>query len=227
MLGFRPLEGKSKVFIIDPASAMKDSAANALLKGLEEPPEDSYWILLTTNVQELIITIRSRCQVYHFMPLTRDEIRRCGVADELLVRWSQGSVGRARSLDSATLKAQREPVLDLLETAANADEARFRDMLARSAEIGRAKTEFRERVGILGVILADLLYLEAGAADNVVNVDITPRLEKLATQLGTARLLALADHLRLIESSLKSYLNAQMLTDVFALTASRAAEKFE
>jgi DNA polymerase-3 subunit delta' len=226
-LEFRPLEGKSKVFIIDPANAMKDSAANALLKGLEEPPEDSYWILLAVNVNELILTIRSRCQAYQFMPLTRDEIRRCGVTDELVIRWSQGSVGRARSLDAESLRAQREPVLELLETAAGADESRFRDMLARSAELGKPRNEFRDRVTALGVLLADLVYLDSGAGENVVNVDILKRLEKLAARLGTERLVALADHLRLIESSLKSYLNPQMLTDVFALTASPAAEKFE
>jgi DNA polymerase-3 subunit delta' len=226
-LEFRPLEGKSKIFIIDPASAMKDAPANALLKGLEEPPDDSYWILLTVNVQELIVTIRSRCQAYHFMPLTRDEIRSCGVTDELLIRWAQGSVGRARSLDGASLKAMREPVVEFLEAAATADESRFRDMLGRSSEFGKPKTEFRDRVGILGVILSDLVYLEAGAGDKIVNIDIAKRLEKLAAQLGAERLIALAENLRLIEGSLKSYLNPQMLTDAFALTANRTAEKFE
>src|SRR5262245_29470951 len=39
-LGLRPLEGMHKVFIVDPADAMNPAAANALLKGLEEPPED-------------------------------------------------------------------------------------------------------------------------------------------------------------------------------------------
>ncbi|HEX4996584.1 MAG TPA: DNA polymerase III subunit, partial [Terriglobia bacterium] len=141
-LDFKPLEGKNRVFIVDPANAMKDAPANALLKGLEEPPEDSFWILLTVNAQELLITIRSRCQVYHFAPLNRDEIRACGVTDELIVRWSGGSVGRARSLDADSLRAQREPVLEFLETAAAADPTRFRDMLARSAEIGRPKNEF-------------------------------------------------------------------------------------
>src|SRR5689334_3211281 len=70
MLGLQPLEGLNKVFIIDPATAMKASSTNALLKGLEEPPSNSFFILLTANVHELLVTVRSRCQVYHFAPLT-------------------------------------------------------------------------------------------------------------------------------------------------------------
>src|SRR5215207_8661637 len=47
-LGLRPSEGTHKIFIIDPADAMNDSAANALLKGLEEPPSDNHFVLIST-----------------------------------------------------------------------------------------------------------------------------------------------------------------------------------
>src|SRR5580765_5153037 len=50
MLEFRPLEGNSKVFIIDPANLLNASSANALLKGLEEPPDNSYFILITNSL---------------------------------------------------------------------------------------------------------------------------------------------------------------------------------
>src|SRR5438132_8962847 len=119
-LDLHPLEGRNKVFIIDPADLLNEEAANALLKGLEEPPENSFFILITVNVQELLLTVRSRCQVYHFTPLTLDEIRQNGVTDELTVRWSQGSIGRARSLDVARLKSEREVLLDFLETVVTA-----------------------------------------------------------------------------------------------------------
>src|SRR5215510_2932177 len=114
MLALQPLEGRNKVFIIDPADMMNPEAANALLKGLEEPPENSFLILITVNVHELLLTVRSRCQVYNFTPLTLDEIRQHGIADELTVRWSQGSIGRARSLNMAELKAERAIVLDFM-----------------------------------------------------------------------------------------------------------------
>src|SRR5215813_14708773 len=111
LLELQPLEGRNKVFIIDPADSLNLESANALLKGLEEPPENSFFMLITVNVHELLLTVRSRCQVYNFTPLTIAEVRQHGIDDELTIRWSQGSIGRARAMDSSRLKSDRETML--------------------------------------------------------------------------------------------------------------------
>ena len=228
MLDLQPLEGRNKVFIIDPAELLNAEAANALLKGLEEPPESSFFILITVNVQEMLLTVRSRCQVYHFSPLTLDEIRRHGITDELTIRWSQGSIGRARVLDIARLKSEREIMMDFLETVIHAKEDQFQDLLGVSAEIGRAKQDFESRLEILAVLIADVLYVTEGAPQKVVNVDMRERLQKLAAQVSVERILHMADFVGFIESSLKSNMNRQMLTDVLAITGNaRTAEKLE
>jgi DNA polymerase-3 subunit delta' len=228
MLDLRPFEGRSKVFIIDPANAMNAAAANALLKGLEEPPENSYFILLATNLHELMLTVRSRCQIYPFTPVTLDEIRSAPGAmavDELVLRWSRGSVGLIKALNAATLKQQREVVLDFLETAITANEAEFRNLMAASQDLSRAKQEFEEYLEMIGVLLADLLYLNEGASEKVINLDIRKRLESLAGRLPSDRLFQISEFLKSMESSLKNYANRQMLTDVLALTANDAVSK--
>jgi len=58
----RPYEGHGKVFIIDPADALSPGGSNAMLKTLEEPPRDTYFVLLTRSYDLLLPTIRSRCQ---------------------------------------------------------------------------------------------------------------------------------------------------------------------
>ncbi len=63
---YRPTEGKYKVYIIDEAHMLTPSAYNALLKTIEEPPEYVMFILATTDVQKIAITIMSRCQRYDF-----------------------------------------------------------------------------------------------------------------------------------------------------------------
>ena len=218
LLQLQPLEGRNKVFIIDPADLLNTEAANALLKGLEEPPENSFLVLITVNVHELLLTVRSRCQVYNFTPLTLDEIRQHGTTDELAVRWSQGSIGRARSLDIERVKSEGELLLDFLETVLNAREEQFQDLLAVSAELGRGKQDFDSRMAILSVLIADVLYLREGLSDKLVNVDLRDRLEEIAKQNSVERLLKMAEFLRFIESSLKTHVNRQMLTDVLAIT---------
>ena len=66
--------GKAKVYIIDEAHMITNAGANAFLKTLEEPPENVYFILATTDPQKLPITILSRCQRYDFRRIHVDEI---------------------------------------------------------------------------------------------------------------------------------------------------------
>lgn len=63
---YRPTEGKYRVYIIDEVHMLSTGAFNALLKTLEEPPEYVIFILATTEVHKIPITILSRCQRYDF-----------------------------------------------------------------------------------------------------------------------------------------------------------------
>ncbi|MGH9429811.1 MAG: ATP-binding protein, partial [Terriglobia bacterium] len=66
---FRPFEGKRRVFIVDEAEKFRDESANSILKTLEEPPDTSILILVTSRPNDLLPTLRSRCQMDRFAPL--------------------------------------------------------------------------------------------------------------------------------------------------------------
>ena len=71
---YSPTEGKYKVYIIDEVHMLSAGAFNALLKTLEEPPSYVIFILATTEVHKIPITILSRCQRYDFRRITVEEI---------------------------------------------------------------------------------------------------------------------------------------------------------
>lgn len=71
---YSPTEGKYKVYIIDEVHMLSAGAFNALLKTLEEPPSYVIFILATTEVHKIPITILSRCQRYDFKRITVDII---------------------------------------------------------------------------------------------------------------------------------------------------------
>ena len=73
-VAYRPTEGKYKVYIIDEVHMLSTAAFNALLKTMEEPPEHVIFILATTEVQKVPVTILSRCQRYDFTRITADDI---------------------------------------------------------------------------------------------------------------------------------------------------------
>ena len=72
--GYRPIEGKYKVYIIDEVHMLTKEAFNALLKTLEEPPEHVVFVLATTNLEKVPPTIVSRCQVLEFKNLPENLI---------------------------------------------------------------------------------------------------------------------------------------------------------
>ena len=69
-----PQNGKYRVFIIDEVHMLSNSAFNAFLKTLEEPPKNVVFILATTERHKVIPTILSRCQIYDFRRITVDDI---------------------------------------------------------------------------------------------------------------------------------------------------------
>lgn len=68
-INLAPMKSKYKVYIIDEFHMLSKAAFNALLKTIEEPPEHAIFILATTELQKVPVTILSRVQRYHFRPL--------------------------------------------------------------------------------------------------------------------------------------------------------------
>lgn len=104
-LRFEPVLGRCKTLIVESADLLREEAANALLKTLEEPPPDTHFILLSSRPQRLLRTIISRCQALRFSQLAPEDVRSLLVdeghpADVAAVAaaLSEGSLARARPL---------------------------------------------------------------------------------------------------------------------------------
>src|SRR5215471_1719654 len=122
---YRPAEGRRRVFIFTDSAFMRE-AANALLKILEEPPEYATIFLLAKNPGDLLPTIRSRCVLFRFSPLSAEAIEHDLAKHrpewnarqrQLVARLSGGAVGMARSLDLAEYMESRKDALVLLGAA--------------------------------------------------------------------------------------------------------------
>lgn len=132
---YRPTNGRYKVYIIDEVHMLSTSAFNALLKTLEEPPAHVIFILATTEIRKVPVTILSRCQRFdlvrvpvdtlkkHFAWIAEQEkIELSDGANELLARAADGSVRDGLSLlDQA-----------IAQTGGHVDEAAVLDMLKRA-----------------------------------------------------------------------------------------------
>lgn len=135
---YPPFEGRARITIVRAAEELSEPAANALLKTLEEPRPNQYFVLLTSRPQELLPTIRSRTLPVRFGPLPSAVLRgiltgREVAADRLdgIVELAGGSVSAALELADGERVAEREGFADAV---LNAVHARTFDAAVRLAE---------------------------------------------------------------------------------------------
>ena len=174
---YRPVQARYKIYIIDEVHMLSNSAFNALLKTLEEPPEHVVFIFATTEIRKVPVTVLSRCQRFDLRRLTQDDLQGLfsGIAakesvtveDEALAMIGRAADGSARDglslLDQAiALGGGKEVLADQVQAMLGlADRARIFDLFAA---VVRGKVP--ESLDILGDLYA------AGADPAVVMQDL-------------------------------------------------------
>ncbi|TAK60885.1 MAG: DNA polymerase III subunit [Dehalococcoidia bacterium] len=187
-----PFEGRCRVIIIEPADAMNETTQNALLKTLEEPPDNVVLILVTDREEMLLPTIRSRVRRIAFGGMTRAAIERV-----LRTRWDAeptraselARLARGR-LGWAVLAMHDEHVVEqrlaLLDAAQQLASAGLAERFAVAAEMGGRYT--RDRAGTQATLDAweeiwrDIMLLAAGRENQAVHRERLDSLRPLAAQ---------------------------------------------
>jgi DNA polymerase-3 subunit delta' len=165
-------EGRAKVFIVRRAEEMNASAANALLKTLEEPGKSTHFVLLSSLVDQLLPTVRSRTQRVRFGPLPEEVVAQVlgkrgvetGRAKEA-ARMSGGSVEAALALADVALSAARERFVSQALAAIDAPDLALSLELAEEAKKTPAQTGAAAR-GQLAIWISALASAIAERAAN-------------------------------------------------------------
>ena len=224
---FRPYEGKARMFLIEDADKLNDPSANALLKVLEEPPDTSHIVLLTSRPAMLLPTIRSRCQMIRFSPLKPQEIETYLVANKLVgtadarsrASLARGSLGRAVDQDFDEYTSQREAMLRVLKSLASGND---RGELLKSAEdlnSAAFKDEYEARLDILETLIRDAWMLRLNApTEVVVNQDLLAQLKQIAQSLDSVRPARWISQIEEMREQLVVNINRKASTDALFLT---------
>ena len=202
-VNLNPFEGARTVIIIDGAGAMTPEAANALLKTLEEPPPGVLFLLLATDEEALLTTIRSRCQTLPLLPMPRRDLmqyllgqtgpdgRPVSEAEaDLLCRLSRGCLGWAiNALNDPQLLDQRQADLERLrETAAAGLDARFAYATEVATLFSANRPAARELLSQWLRWWRDLLLIKNNAPEYLHNADQSQHLHAHAAALTTPQI---------------------------------------
>ena len=151
----KPIISNKKVYIIDDADLMTKEAQNCLLKTLEEPPEFAVIILIGSNENAFLPTIKSRCMILHFNRLSDSEIKSYlqKQYNELDVTQSMldiagGSIGRA-----INLKDKQEDYSEVEEIINNLDKKDLIDIVQASEILYKSKENINDILDYINIIL--------------------------------------------------------------------------
>ncbi len=232
---YRPYEGKARLFLIDDADKLNDASANALLKVLEEPPLTSHLILITSRPAMLLPTIRSRCQMIRFSPVSSQEIEKHLIENKLSgasearlrARVANGSLGRSVAGDFNEYVEQRDEMFAVLKALALDD----RIQLLRSAEefnSAQHKDDYETRLDILEALIRDAWMLSLQAApESIINVDLVKELTKISELVDSRRAASWISRIEEMREQLIVNVNRKAATDALLLTLAAAAPPLE
>ena len=206
-----------RIVLIHPAEAMNVQAANALLKTLEEPSADTLIILLSHQPQQLLATIRSRCQKMDVSMPSKEMaaawLREQGVADAELCLAQVGYAPlRALSLNDPDYQAQRKAFLDQLRRPQAMDVVTLAESLL--------KLDLAEVISWLHKWVYDLLSAKLSGTIRY-QLDYGPDLHALAKHVKLSVLLAYQRELLATQRVVQHPLNMQLLLEQLLLSYSK------
>ena len=223
---YRPYDGRRRVYILDEAERLNLSAANSILKVLEEPPETTLLALVTAKPYALLQTIRSRCQMLSFAPLTAAELetflnehyKRPAQENRLLARLARGSIGRALEIDLGIYREQRVMMVELIEALLLSRDTMKLMHVAEHLAKKLERDEFGRHLDALLVLLADVFHLKLGEpAESLTNADIAPRLERIAEVTTLNHIADWAERIEAVMQGLSRNLNRQLAVEEMLL----------
>jgi DNA polymerase-3 subunit delta' len=225
-LAMKPFSARHRVVIIAQAQTMNPEAANALLKILEEPPEQTTLILTAPHRSELLPTIVSRCRQIAFEPLSSEDLQIL-LSDKLemdkeqaqtIMAMAGGSYTKARMLADDTWQSQRDWIIRAagLNAPGELNNRPVTLALAFSAQLAQHKDKVMELLDMLKTWIRDL-STGPYQPGRIINRDREHLIDAIRSGMDESRLLDLWDAVEKAQKDIAARANLRLTLDVMAL----------
>jgi DNA polymerase-3 subunit delta' len=215
---YRPLIAPRKFCLIDDADTMNLSAANALLKTLEEPPGHGLLILVSSRPYSMPVTIRSRCQSLRLTPPPFDQsvrhlMRVRGWSEQnatLMTTLTEGRLGEALLTDLASIQERHDSLATLLAPQA----LRSTTTILTAAEALSKEERLSDSLDRLSRWVRDLILVGIGGRiEFLTYASHRPQLASIAKVADSHRLLDLLQEIDSFQRNSNRNLNAQLVLE--------------
>jgi DNA polymerase III subunit delta' len=221
-LNLKPYQSRYRVLIFLRFQQANVEACNALLKTLEEAPSYAVLILTADNLEQLLPTIVSRCEVLRLRPMRIEEVmqelERRGVESgraKLIAHLSGGRFGYAlRLLEDDSLLGWREERLNDLQSLISASRV---EKFAYADKLSKDKESMRQAILLWLSYWRDIMLRTAQAESPLVNVDRNLEIEGLAQQLDLSIARRVVGNLEDVLEKMERNVNSRLLAEVLLL----------
>ena len=215
--------GDYKIYVIDNAEKMTVESQNALLKTLEEPPGYVIIILITNNKNSLLDTIKSRCDVVKFLPITSVELKRYleykGIDEKkasILSTFSRGSISKAIELsESSDFMIMREDIQNNIQIML---EKNIVEILELPNKYDQYKNNIIEVLDITINYFRDIMMMKENVTkDMIINIDKITFLQNMSKKINYSQVSKIIDIIEETKKKLRSNCNFNLSIQVMAL----------
>ena len=222
----KPYEGDKKVITIFSGEKLTIQAQNALLKTIEEPPKGVFIIILTTSIEIILETIKSRCQIYKLTPLSNEEIqsyilKKYGNIDTIdfspALSYAGGIPGRLEKfIDDEDLQEARKVVLELIREI---NDKNVESILKYEKKLLKYKDEKEELLGIIEGFIRDIIvYKEVSDKKFIINSDKRKEIEELVNLMSYKKLNSMIDAVKELRKNLESNSNFSINLNIMLMS---------
>jgi len=184
---YTPYEAQKKVFILTEAEKMTRESANSFLKLLEEPPDNLLIILITSSLSTILDTIKSRCQMVYFPPLSFEEalsvVNKFGDISDTerkIVRITQGNLKNIFDILNQDVDEKRKIVYDFLRASASGSAIKIQEVVDVIAQ-RRDKNFLLDILNLLILWFKDAIHLiSMDERAEIINVDFEDEIKRFA-----------------------------------------------
>ena len=225
-LTYKPYQSKYRVALFRRFHEANDSAANALLKTLEEAPSYAVLILTADTPEQLLPTIVSRCEVLRLRPLKVNEVQQAledkgfeASQSKLIAHISGGRFGYARRLlESESMLGLREERLNDLQTLMSASRV---EKFSYADKLSKDKDSMRQALLIWLSYWRDVMLRTAEAETPLVNIDRNLEIEDVASRIDLSSVRRVVRGLEEALEKMERNVNSRMLAEVLLLDLPR------
>uniref|UniRef100_UPI003FEF712C DNA polymerase III subunit n=1 Tax=Roseburia sp. TaxID=2049040 RepID=UPI003FEF712C len=221
----KPYSSRHKIYIIDEAEKMNVQAQNALLKTIEEPPAYAIILLLTTNADNFLPTILSRCVSLNIKAVPDETIEKYLMSNwqipdyqaQICVAFAQGNVGKAIQLASSSdFNELKSSVLQLVKRLHEID---LYELTEAVKQIGEYKLQINDYFDLMMVWYRDVLYFKAtGDVNGLIFKDEVYDIKRRAEKSSYNGIEQIIEALQKAQLRLLANVNFDLVMELLLLT---------